>query len=80
MAFLFVGKPVGLIILYGVVGALFMPFLAGTLLVMNSRSAWVGRRMRYGIVPKILLVLALALFLVICTEGIAGAVRSIVIR
>lgn len=50
MALLFMDRPFGLIIAYGVLGALFMPFLAGTLLwLLNSaqtppewRSGWVS--------------------------------------
>jgi hypothetical protein len=33
---------------YAVLGALFMPFLALTLLVMNNHPGWVNRRMRNG--------------------------------
>jgi len=73
MAFLFFGKPVELIILYSVVGALFMPFLAGTLLMMNSRARWVGEDLKYGLVSKILLVLALALFAYLFIDGIITA-------
>ncbi|MFJ2354000.1 Nramp family divalent metal transporter [Frigoribacterium sp. NPDC087798] len=50
MAILFLDRPIGLIVLYGVLGALFMPFLAITLLwLLNSsrtpaewRSRWVS--------------------------------------
>ncbi|WP_208007572.1 Nramp family divalent metal transporter [Labedella endophytica] len=38
MALLFLGRPIGLIVAYGALGALFMPFLAVTLLyLLNSR-------------------------------------------
>lgn len=59
---LFLDRPVGLVVLYAVAGALFMPFLAGTLLYMNARADWVGREMRSGPLTQLLLLLCLALF------------------
>jgi len=38
MLLLFLGKPVGLIIAYGVLGAFFMPFLAITLIILLNRD------------------------------------------
>ncbi len=35
-------KPLLIVVIYAVVGAFFMPFLAATLLVMNNRREWVG--------------------------------------
>jgi Mn2+/Fe2+ NRAMP family transporter len=55
-------RPVGLVVLYSVMGALFMPFLAATLLYMNSRREWVGARLRNGVAATVLLVLCLLLF------------------
>lgn len=69
MALLFFGRPVQLIVVYAVLGALFMPFLAATLLYMNSRRAWVGERLRNGWIAASLLVLCLVLF------GYLGATR-----
>ena len=54
-------QPVSLVLVYTVIGALFMPFLAATLLYMNTRRGWVGR-LRSGWLSNSLLVLALALF------------------
>ena len=53
MALLFIDRPFGLIVAYGVLGSLFMPFLAGTLLwLLNSsrvppewRSGWLSNLM-----------------------------------
>ena len=36
------GKPVWLVVLYAVVGAMFMPLLAVLLLYMNNRRSWMG--------------------------------------
>lgn len=49
-------------LVYAVLGACFMPLLAATLLVMNSRRAWVGERYCSGMVVNGLLVAALAFF------------------
>lgn len=64
------GKPVALIVLYAVIGALFMPFLAGTLLYMNSRIAWVGVAFRNTRTTKVLLFLALLLFGYLCVDEV----------
>jgi hypothetical protein len=62
MLLLAVNRPVWIVLVYAVVGALFMPFLAGTLLVMNNRLAWLGE-LRNGKPANALLALALILFL-----------------
>ena len=56
------GRPVGLIVLYSVMSALFMPFLAATLLILNSRRELVGERLRNGWGAKLALLLCLGLF------------------
>ena len=66
-------KPVKVVLAYAVVGALFMPFLAGTLLYMNNRRAWVGD-LRSGWVTNVLLVFALLVFLYL---GINGVVEGV---
>ncbi|MCB9899664.1 MAG: Nramp family divalent metal transporter [Planctomycetes bacterium] len=50
-------------LVYAVAGALFMPFLAGTLLVMTNRPAWIGERGRSGRLANGALLLTLLLFL-----------------
>ncbi len=47
---------------YAVMAAIFMPFLAGTLLIMNNRTAWVGREFKSGILINTMLVLTLLFF------------------
>jgi len=69
---MFFDRPVQLIIVYSVLGALFMPFLAATLLYMNSRSDWVGPEMRNGPAASILLALCLALFAVLGWVQLSG--------
>jgi Mn2+/Fe2+ NRAMP family transporter len=48
---------------YAVFGALFMPLLAATLLVMNGRSDWVGPRLRNRPLTTVLLAATVVLFL-----------------
>jgi Mn2+/Fe2+ NRAMP family transporter len=47
---------------YAVMGSLFMPLLALTLLIMNNRSRWVGSRFRNGLVTNIVLIATLVFF------------------
>ena len=61
LVLLYFGKPVGLTVVYAVFSSLFMPFLAATLLYLNSRRKWVGD-LRSGPVMTALLVGALGLF------------------
>jgi Mn2+/Fe2+ NRAMP family transporter len=61
MALLLAAKPVWLVMAYAVSGALFMPVLAATLLILNNRQGWIGR-WRNGPAGNILLILALLLF------------------
>ncbi|WP_333739405.1 Nramp family divalent metal transporter [Streptomyces sp. IBSBF 2806] len=67
---LFQGQPFRLIILYGVLGAAFLPFLAGTLLWLLNSSRTPGP-WRNGLLSNGMLVLAGLLFLVLCVKQIA---------
>ena len=62
MLLLLFDRPMAIVLLYTVVGALFMPFLAATLLYMNSKEEWVGA-LKNGRLTNGLLILALLLFL-----------------
>jgi len=48
---------------YAVFGALFVPLLAVTLLLLNGRTDWVGRKLRNGPVTTLLLAATVVLFL-----------------
>ncbi len=69
MALLFLGRPIWVIKLYTLAGALFMPLLAGTLLWLNSRRSLVGE-LRNGFVAIITLGSALVLFALILVRQI----------
>ncbi|GAA2363388.1 Nramp family divalent metal transporter [Saccharopolyspora halophila] len=62
MLLLTLGKPFQLTIMYGVLGALFMPFLAGTLLVLLNSKSMMPAAQRSRWLSNTLLVLCLALF------------------
>jgi Mn2+/Fe2+ NRAMP family transporter len=61
MLLLQVGEPVWLVIAYAVAGAFFMPLLAGLLLYMNNRRAWVGE-MRNGALTNLVLLASVLVF------------------
>lgn len=48
---------------YAIFGALFIPMLAGALLLLNGRAAWIGVRYRNGPIVLTLLVITLVFFL-----------------
>jgi Mn2+/Fe2+ NRAMP family transporter len=64
-------------LLYAVFGALFMPLLALALLVMNTRTAWVGRELRNGWPTNLALVATLALFAYIGGQEIVATVTRL---
>ncbi len=68
MLLLALDKPVAIIIFFAVVAALFMPFLSGTLLFMNSRKEWVGEKFRNGWLTNLFLLSCLALFGYLCVD------------
>ncbi|MBT2390904.1 Nramp family divalent metal transporter [Streptomyces sp. ISL-1] len=70
MILLFQGQPFRLVIIYGVLGAAFMPFLALTLVwLLNSDRT--PREWRNGLLSNAMLVIAGLLFLVLCVKQIA---------
>ncbi|MCF6522034.1 Nramp family divalent metal transporter [Streptomyces sp. JJ36] len=71
MALLWLDRPFGLVIAYGVLGAFFLPYLAATLLwLLNGErtpAAW--RNRPFGL-SNVMLVAAGALFVVLCVEQV----------
>ena len=59
-------------LIYGIVGALFIPFVALTLLILNNRVRLVGRDFRNGRLVNALLAITLAFFLYVGLREIAG--------
>jgi Mn2+/Fe2+ NRAMP family transporter len=69
------GKPVLLVVIYSVMGALFIPFLAATLLFLNGRRKWVGS-LRNGPVTIAVLAACLLLFGYIAFEQLGRAFET----
>nr|PZM94560.1 MAG: hypothetical protein DIU77_13980 [Thermocrispum agreste] len=68
---LFLDKPFGVTLAYGVLGSAFMPFLAISLmLLLNSRR--IGQEGRSGWLSNVLLTACAALFLTLLVTDIAG--------
>ena len=49
-------------LIYAVLGSLFMPLLALTLLILNNRSSWIGKNFRNKLIANIALILTLVFF------------------
>ena len=77
MLLLWFERPVQVILLYSILGALFMPFLAGTLLFMNRKVSWVGQDLRNGWLTSALLGMALLLFGVLGWTSIREAFSTL---
>ncbi len=72
MLLLLLGKPVGIIITYGVLGSFFMPFLAITLLfLLNGRH--MPKEWRNGWILNVILALITLIFLVLGASELVGA-------
>ena len=76
MALLFLDRPILLVVLYGALGSLFMPFLALTLLIlMNSKAVPLRWRNRWWV--NVILVLVAAMFLILGGNELIKAVAPL---
>jgi Mn2+/Fe2+ NRAMP family transporter len=76
MALLFLDRPILLVVLYGALGSLFMPFLALTLLIlMNSKAVPLRWRNRWWV--NVILVLVAGMFLVLGGNELVKAVSPL---
>ena len=73
LPFAFVGRPLLVIVTYTIVGSMFIPFLAATLLYLNNRVAWSGTVPRNHWTTNLLLVLIVALFVAVGAREILSA-------
>jgi Mn2+/Fe2+ NRAMP family transporter len=71
IAVLYFGQPVLVVRVYAALGALFMPFLAITLLILGNRREVVGR-LRNGSLSNVLLGACVALFAALAIRQFAG--------
>jgi Mn2+/Fe2+ NRAMP family transporter len=73
MAFAFTGQPIQVVVVYTIVGSVFVPFLAATLLYLNNRVRWASGVPKNGWAANGLLLVILALFVVIWIDEIRRA-------
>jgi Mn2+/Fe2+ NRAMP family transporter len=72
--FAFLGRPLFIIVAYTIVGSLFLPFLAATLLWLHRKAVWDERVPRNGRITTALLILVLVLFAAIGIREILEAI------
>ncbi len=77
LPFAFTGRPLVVIVVYTVVGSLFVPFLAATLLYLNNRVRWTEPVPRSHWITNLVLLAILALFAVIGAQEMWGALAGI---
>jgi len=75
LPFAFTGRPIFIIVTYTIVGSLFVPFLAATLLYLNNRIIWSAPVPRNHWATNVLLVAILALFVAVGAQEAMGALR-----
>lgn len=79
LPFAFTGQPLTIVVVYTIIGSLFIPFLAATLLYLNNRVAWADRSVpRNAMVTNVLLVVILVLFLAVGGQEALSAFRRLV--
>lgn len=75
LPFAFTGRPIAVIVTYTIVGSLFVPFLAATLLYLNNRIKWNEAVPHNSWITNLLLVSILALFAVVGAQEVINALR-----
>ena len=78
--FAFTGQPLQVIVAYTIVGSLFVPFLAATLLYLNNRVRWTHAVPHNNMATNALLVVILALFAIIGGDEALRAARQMMTR
>jgi hypothetical protein len=75
----FTGAPLLIIVTYTVIGSLFVPFLAATLLYLNNRVRWADAQVpRNAPLTNLLLVAILGLFLYVGVQEVVSAARRLI--
>jgi Mn2+/Fe2+ NRAMP family transporter len=75
LPFAFTGRPLQVIVIYTIVGSLFVPFLAATLLYLNNKVAWTEAVPKNHWSTNLLLVAILLLFAAVGAQEAMNAVR-----
>ena len=73
LPFAFMRRPIVIIVTYTIVGSLFVPFLAATLLYMNNRVRWASPVPRNHWTTNAVLLLVLGLFVLIGAQEVMNA-------
>ncbi len=75
LPFAFTGRPISVIVIYTIVGSLFVPFLAATLLYLNNRVKWTEPVPHNSWYTNLLLGAILLLFAIVGAQEVIGALR-----
>ena len=75
LPFAFTGRPISIIVIYTIVGSMFVPFLAATLLYLNNRVAWTQPVPRNHWTTNRCSAAILALFVAVGLQEALGALR-----
>lgn len=75
LPFAFTGRPISVIVIYTIVGSLFVPFLAATLLYLNNRVKWTEPVPHNAWYTNLLLIAILLLFAIVGAQEVIGALR-----
>jgi Mn2+/Fe2+ NRAMP family transporter len=73
--FAFAGRPIAIIVIYTIVGSMFVPFLAATLLYLNNRVQWPTHVPRNHWTTNLILVAILGLFVMLGAQEVISALR-----
>ena len=80
LPFAFTGQPIQVIVAYTIVGSLFVPFLAGTLLYLNNRVKWASAVPHNNFATNALLIIILALFALVGGDEARRAIAPLLPR
>ena len=69
------GRPVWLIFVYTIIGAVFFPFVISTLLWMNN-SAQMRKGLRNGVAVNVVLAAALLLYVYLAYDGLVELLEA----
>jgi Mn2+/Fe2+ NRAMP family transporter len=75
LPFAFTGRPIAVIVIYTIVGSLFVPFLAATLLYLNNKVRWSEPVPHNSWLTNVLLAAILLLFAIVGAQEVLNALR-----
>ena len=75
LPFAFTGRPLAVIVIYTIVGSLFVPFLAATLLHLNNKVPWASAVPKNHWTTNVALIAILVMFAVVGAQEVIGALR-----